>query len=415
MIYLIILILLLAFVYLYDYKDFSRYKWLCYILMYLIMGLTAGLKYRIGTDTFMYESHYEWAPKIENLAGYDFSKERYGILFMGFQSIFRSFTSDFLWMQLAHNMFVIGVFFWFFKSNTKHMFTALLLFYAFLYTFSMEVMREALAVSIFLLAWPLFLKGRWTWYYVLAFLAFGFHISSIIMFLLPIMYIPGIRQLFTFGRRQWIILPGVLIFAIGLYFLFYKYMALLAFTDQMAERVQTYSKNENFGGNTLNIVGSVSLFVKQALLPLLAMYCLNQRYNMPHGKGSFRQIKDNPNLLRLYKTEFMVIVGLMFVMLTIPIFIMQRYVHYFMPFSIIVISDWIFTYIIVGKKKMSLGFSYWIVMLAIPIYLESMNLMIPLNKAGTIKNYDIYYPYSSYLNPKVNPKREQAALILLRL
>lgn len=60
-------------------------------------------------------------------------------------------------MQICQAILVNIILFWFIKRNTKNIFFAVLIYYVFLYTnFMCEVMREACAVSMFLLSWEYF-------------------------------------------------------------------------------------------------------------------------------------------------------------------------------------------------------------------------------------------------------------------
>lgn len=408
MIYLIPLIFTLYLVYHYDYRGHTKYKVLCYVILLVLLICIAGFRYRLGGDSIMYENYFEWAPKIGELRASDFTKNRFAPGYVAMQSLIRTFTSDFMWLQLFHATIVCSIIFWFFYVNTKKPFIAVLLFYFMLYVFFlMEVMRESLAVCMFLISWPMLRDGKWLKYYLCSVLALCFHISSLFMLFLPLLLLPGIRNLFVFGKRQLIILPLVLIFGLAINAMFYKYIELISVSDTITERAQVYSKHESLGGAVLNPLGAMTFFVRYLLYGFLAIYFLNKRHGI-NASNIWKQEHSEMDYEKkeLSRLEFLFIVGSYFLTMAIPIFIFNRFNNYFFPFTIILISRWVFTNLKIYGRTIRMNIAYWGVLFLPMVYFQMVGYYNKANTNNDLRVYMKYYPYASRFDRTVDNKRE---------
>ena len=84
----------------------------------------------------------------------DYFSYRWEPLFIFFVALIKSTINDFIFFfQIVHSIIINSVVFWFISSNTKNKFTAVFLYFLFLYVLvNMEIAREALAVSVFLVS-----------------------------------------------------------------------------------------------------------------------------------------------------------------------------------------------------------------------------------------------------------------------
>ena len=119
-------------------------------------------------------------------------------------ALIKSTINDFIFFQIVHSIIINSVVFWFISSNTKNKFTAVFLYFLFLYVLvNMEIAREALAVSVFLVSVKFLQNKKYVAYYLLAIIAFLFHYGAAISFVFPLIY--GIRitlQINEFGIRK---------------------------------------------------------------------------------------------------------------------------------------------------------------------------------------------------------------------
>ncbi len=394
MIYLAIFIGLLILIYYYDWGGHYKERLFWFVLTLVIMICVTGLRYRIGTDSIRYENEYKEYPTLGELKAEHFKSTRYAPLYILFNSLCRTITPEFMLVQFMVSIFINSVVFWFLYKNTRHIFFGAFLYYIFLYlNLNTEVLREAMAVGMFLLSWPFFQKGRWWAYYPIIAVACLFHVSAFVLLLLPVVTIPGIRYFFTFGKRTWIICIVLLglTFAVKAYF--FDFIQVIALTENMAERAEVYSKKD-IGGAIFNFFGFISQFIRVIIYPLIAMLFIQRA-----RKAAHERIND--------KKEMVSLVSVYFGIMTIGIAILLRYNNYFLPFSFIVISNWAFSNLHFHKKTYRLKLFYWSL-----IFLPLVSVQIysayfaNFNSSGTLKAYMVYYPYYHRLDPQEDPDRE---------
>lgn len=399
MIYLIPLIIILVCCYVYDYRQQTKGRLLWWILLMIILICISGFRYRLGIDSIQYEGLFiAQKHTLSQLTLDDFKDTRFAPIYVLIATTGKTIFDDFMIVQFMVSIIVNCVIFYFFWKNTPHIFLAALLYYFFQYVnLNMEVLREALAVSFFLMAWPFFKKGKWLAYYGFCILAFFCHISAIALFFVPIFWLPGIRWFFQFGARTWFIGGLILIGSFAVNYFFFDFIKLLAFTENMAERAEVYSKND-LGTSGLNPMGVVSELIKFSIYPILALYFFNQSLKL-------RGIpKDNA----IQKLEFMVMIAIYVSLFSTGITIMKRYNNYFQFFSFIVMADWAFSYLNFQRKRIRLSFLSWIVIFIPLLFVSFYTFYLgDKNQSGSLKTYSVYYPYNSRFDGERDAQREK--------
>lgn len=425
MIYIILLILMLIGVYAYDIRGYRRNYKLSYWGLMVVLIIIAGLRYRIGTDSVLYESRYLAVPAIWDLFSFNFDSTRFEPGFLVFSSITRTFSPDFMWLQFTEAIVIDGVVFWFISKNSKHRFLSVTLYFLFLYlNLNTQVLREALAVAVFLLSWPFFRDGKWLQYYCTVIIACFLHTSAFFTLLLPLCCLPGIRECFVFGKRA--ILICLVIFGIGVFIQerFTAVFSLMAFTQRMMDRVNTYS-HDAMGGAYLNVLGVLSLFIRFCLYPLLAMWLAQKSYNFSRRKfhktifkGALltpeeKLLEKNEREERLQKNrsflrwELMVLMGVYLMVFSIPMFIFSRYFNYFGMFALVSVADMAYSKITwTNGRKIRLSNIAWSLVLAPLFFFVLYSYTAPATRSGSLKTYQIYYPYYTRLNPNTDTDRE---------
>ena len=394
MIYIFIFLLLIYLIYRYDYKHNERGRLFWLVVVTLIFIVLGGLHYRVGFDSLTYEKFYDKLSPLNTITPAKIESSRFAPGFVILASFTKLFNEEPVLLYFIQSGFLCAVVTWFFVKNTRNVFFAFLMFYAFCFTLLVfEQIRESIAVAFFLLAWPAFKSNNWLKYYILSFCALAFHTSATFMFILPIILLPGIKQLFIFGKRTWLFCLIVLAIAFVLQATFSQYIKLLAVTESMEELTGKYENTSFIKGN-LNILGIVSVIFRDILYPLLALVY----FNAIKKRGLF----DGNN----ERLEMFVILSIYISILSIGVPILSRYNNYFFFFPIVLISDWLFSVIIVGRRKVRFSFVYWIV-IVFPMFITQINsaYFTKMNNSGTKKGYMAYYPYTSYINKEKDADR----------
>lgn len=403
MIYLIPVLAVLAGCYIYDYRRRTDGKFLLWIILLITFICIAGFRYRMGGDTIQYNIYFEKLPTLNRLSAINFAENRYAPGFIALCSFCKTIVNDFMLVQFVVSLIVNSVVFYFFWKNTKNPFFALFLYSFLLYlALNMEVLREALAVSCFLLAWPFFRDGKWIYYLCCCAIALLFHISAIVLFLLPLICVPGIKFFFKFGVRTWFVCGFLLAFSFLISYFFFDFIKMIAITDNMMERADAYANNVWGGSHSLNISGFITKTIKYILYPALAMYFINEsRKNKIENDSS------------LEKKEALAVTSIYISIVSVSILILQRYNNYLLFFPFLLISDWMFSTFKVGAKKVKMGFvSGMIIILPLIILSFTTFYFQPINKEGTIRTYMLYYPYTSGFDKALDPDREKLILYL---
>lgn len=394
--YLIIILGLLILTYIYDYRRSSTGKLLWYVITFIALVALAGLRYRIGIDSIRYEGYYKEVPVLWELKYSYFAKVRWEPGFVVLLSACKSISKDFTLFQLVHAFIVNSAVFILFWKNSRNPFLGILLycFYSYL-ALNTEVLREALAVALFLFAWPYFKRNNFLVYYLFILGAISMHIGAIVCLFCPIFVIPKVRYLFTFGKRTFVICAAILIVGFAINQLFFNYVKLLSFSATLVDRATAYAEND-LGKSTYNIMGILGNIVKWILYPIIAMYFLNKEFSqMPDKKRS-----------AFLHAEVLAMVSIYIAVLTIVINIFHRFNSYFIIFSILLVSDWVFSTLKVKAKRYRLNFIYWCLVL-LPSFVFLLRAEFgPIGYGGRLKNYMTYYPYSSRLDPQEDRNRE---------
>lgn len=399
MIYFVILLLLVLLSYRYDYcrREQGRMVWI--IVIWLLFVLIAGLRYRIGTDSIRYETFYGELPGLDNLRTQDFTHTKYarfgpGYIFLN--SVVKTFSDDFMIFQFVHALIVCSAVVYFLYKNARSVFFALAMFFVFQYlNLLTEVLRESLAVSVFLLAWPFFRDGKWIQWYLMSLLALTFHISAAMMFVLPLLCIPGLRELFVFGKRTIPVFIFIVIMAIAINKMFFQYIQLLELSDNVSDRATAYSKSA-YGTSSLSFFGVLYYVIVYITYPMIALYYITRRDGGVRLKNDFSKV-EMLSLLSMYVVIF-----------TLFIQIMGRFNNYLIFFSILVLSDFVYTNIHQLNKVFRLKFIYWL-MFVTPLFCGHIYsaYISAGSKGGTYKAYMAYYPYSSRLEMSKDQTREK--------
>lgn len=187
MIYFIILPYLALLALYYDFGRAKGGRLLNYLLVFVILVCLAGFRYKVGGDTHRYMLVHDVMPPLNDLFEVDLGLEKLQPLWLLLSSIAKTVDKEFYVLQLMHALIVNSIIFLFIKSNTKYIFTAILLYCIAVYPFfNFEILRESLAVCMFLLSIKYYKENRWAGYYFYVSLAFLFHFSAFFLFFLPL-------------------------------------------------------------------------------------------------------------------------------------------------------------------------------------------------------------------------------------
>ncbi len=300
------------------------------IIVFTIVILISALrKYTVGKD--LAGHYYNTFLRIRNLPwNVALNVTSYEKGYVGFYKIVGAIFNDPQWMIVIHSFFVFGIIGWFIYKNSEDVVLSVSLFILCnIWFMEMTMMRQAMAVSMGLVATEIWKHTEWkTRRYVLFGLtvlpAVSFHSTGIVIAVFPLFeYLP-------FKRKSifWTSLALMIVFV--LYDYVYKFMAgIISFTRDYKD----FYEGTEYGTASINLFALYELFI--------AVFCFALAYwIMVYRSGSPRVTKmeninkiDEDNLvLNDNYLMYMVLLLVMCRMLRLRIYIITRMAYYFIPF-----------------------------------------------------------------------------------
>lgn len=241
----------------------------------------------------------------------------------------------------------------------------------------MEILREALAISIFLISYNAFINKKWLWYYLGVLIAFFFHLSAIILIIFPLF-----RTRFTFNTFVIILVSMSIV--------------LSFFRDEILDIILSFVTNEKliwaaitYLRLEINFNGIIFILASKVLAPLLFLY--------------LSEIKLK------YKPEIKTLIYLYVIISLVSIFIepFYRFTNYITPFYYVFIinvliriysSDYFFR-----LRQPVIAFC-----VVIPLIFQTYYFMRSTSSvvSGT-RYYRVWTPYYSVFHQVEDEKREK--------
>lgn len=379
--YLLLFIMLLVSTLLYDGKKHTKQSDAVYWMCCLALILFAGLRYRVGGDTLSYHDDYPLFPEFRAFTTTDFSLLKYEPLFYTIVAIAKLFSKEFWVFQLFQAIIVnVSVFIVINRYVKYRCFAALLYFIFFYLYFNMEIMREAVAISVFLLASNSLIKGKYFVYYICAIVAVFFHISAIFIFIFPLLY-----KLLSSMRYFFILL---IIMSIVYVVMIANPEIILFLPLKVALKLYSYI---SIGASSM---GTLILYFIHAFA-LFMLYSLGRRID------SLRPL-----------LPFLLINVLIF---TLSSFVQgfYRITNYFALFEVICIAkEWEYLRPQWLKKQLSIFGLFLSFSCLLTLKTFSLTLNTSVYAANT-RFYNLYIPYESIFSPKQHKLRENIYYIQL--
>lgn len=378
MVYLIPLPFIFWGIYKYDYlggHDSSyMYK---FLMLYFI--IISGISYKVGSDVPEYMLEYNiinW----QDIQNVGFLSNRQ-FLWLLLENVCKELVPSFSFFKLIIAILFYLLTFSFFKVFTRYKYAALLLFYFIMsFDINFNILRQSLAIAIFLKSLQLLNRNQVAKAVILIFISVLFHNSAVFLLIIPFLNIVNIRKHIVF-----------LLFSL-LFFFFLPSEIYLTIFDLVLR----------------------SIFDTGDDILLMAEQYFNSRYGVSQGFSIVLFIQTLVNtsvllfLLRKSELPSLILWGLyLYILINLianQIPIIYRLSLYFTPVYIVSITEFIRILttlkIIVSQRRLAV-FLLIVLFLVIPI----RNLFL-VNPTYEKPQYVQYYPYYSVFTKKVDTTRE---------
>ena len=391
MVYLVLFLLMLIGIYVYDVKGFQKKKLEFFYFILILLSFTSGLSYRLGTDILSYEASYEDYLTLQDIDswGYFTSMDNRMPLWVFISSFFHTLGLPFVAFHLFQTMIVNLAVGYVVKKYSNAWFTVLVLYYVTLFPmFNYEIMRESFAVSVFLFSIPYLLHSQYLKYYICAFIAFGFHLSAFVLFLVPLINVIPTNK---WGRTIGLLLPLLIIVFANI---FSSNLLMLLEVDLFEEQANFYFSNERYATSRMSLSFLINIFF-YIFLP----FALFNKFKY-EGEGK---------LLDIYR---LVVIFVIVYSCTIIVPIFYRINNYFTVFLLIYLAG------LLNCRKALLCLSSRclnpIGRIVLALFVMSKIYIFFTSSIGdsSFPSYRRYYPYSSVFTKQMDKEREYIYYVL---
>lgn len=383
--YVVVFILLIIPIYQYRHHQADKSNITYYFVEFIILTFLMGLRYRVGGDSLRYEEYYLYQPSLSELF-----KIKNWVL-EGFQpgwtllcALCKSISSEFWVLQLTQSLIVNGIIFYCANKYCRYRYSFILIYFLTQYLyFNCEIMREAIAVSIFVFSFKYLVTRNYLKYYTFCTIAFLFHASAIILFILPLLY------LFIAKKKGLRLYLTLLITAFCILLLSGLITAYLS-TYIFSQNTFILAKINDIGtGSGLNIFGIIGKLL--VLSPIIiTQYCVTQSNKSDTEAENF--------ILSMYL--LVAIVG----MFVLPL---NRLENYFVIFFLMYFTNFICS----SNYRRRLGalIPTTVLIFSISQFIWYYSLVVSNGTLNTeFRKYQRYVPYHSIIDPQKDSEREKA-------
>lgn len=246
--YIIPLLLSVLCIVLYDTERVRRCREIMFWVLFAYISLLFGLRDMIGYDTIhLYTGAYASYPTWQEIAaGADSNYPSFAPAFGWFIVICKTLHVPYWGFQLAVAAFMNFAVFYFVRKHVKARFTAVLLYLACMaMTINIEILRQGMAIGVFLLSYDWLRARKWIYYYGSVVVACMFHMSAVVLAFVPLVMIARVNL-----DRKFIIyfLASALVVAL-MYACVDQVATLFGATYGGKIMIYTFTYNENIGLN----------------------------------------------------------------------------------------------------------------------------------------------------------------------
>ncbi len=377
MIYLFVLIFLLLCAALLDRKVDKRLQKLGYALAYIILIILLTLRFRVGGDSLFYQDAFATMPDLKGLSRLDLLLLDYQPLWYLLTAIVKSTIDDFMFFQFIHAVIINTAIFYLIPKYTERKFLAVLVYYIVFYLyFGTEILRESLAVIVFLFAYPLIFKKKYISYYLLCFVAYLFHAFAMFTFL-----VPALVYVFRKPIKLYHMLAIAIITALAPSIISNVIINLFDFSPYISRQIRYYTELEiNINGILKNLFD---------VMPVFLVMLLQRKYN-----------RVDPILIPAVNMYFITI------LLSVSIAGALRLSNYFVFFFYIALINTFLSHQQFKIPEFRTQLLMIVILLIISKSFYYMRDMSRYNYGYPAHFYNLYLPYNSVFDPEINRTRE---------
>lgn len=306
----------------YDYlnKREKNTKLVYFLLILFLSGMFAFREYIFenpGTDYFEYK-HWFDIITIHRFRNSTFNSIGFNAMIL----LFKTLHLNFFVFLFAVGLIINNLIFGFTKRNCENFALSTLVYIAFVYGSTFNIMRQWIAVALFVYSWNYILNKKYIHYYICIAIAATFHTSAVLLVLIPLLFLVDTRYMTAMAV---IVLAGIVLFFnpnVLNSILFSGRFSLLSSYEMYTSRSTGYS---NYVYPT--ICGTLLFLI-----------------------GIFREKFEDENFKKLY---LLLSIAFAFSLASMRSFMFSRFLSYFLPILLIMIP--MLTRLFMKKDRVIVG------------------------------------------------------------
>lgn len=356
-----------------------------YNILFILLFLLSGLSYRIGTDVGNYMNEFKYT-SWSYLDFSDISLSARQPFWVLLENVCKEIYDDFALFKIIISGIVCYTIFYFYRTNTKYIFTALFFYYIYLsFDINFNILRQSLSISSFIGSYIFYSKKKYILTCLCLISSILFHNSAVFLLVVPLLMLVKMRKHFYMNFLILIILCVLVItFQINI-----KMFSFLwdSSDGDFGRLSYMYLNSDEYGSADYSVI-SIIFYM------LLFIFITINYY-----KSGASQL----NLLLLFLYIF-----IFFGSAKVPI--LGRIKHYFTPFYILAICNGV-GFFIKNIKTKSIALKQGLIFLIFIIisYIPIRYFFVVNPRIDKLNIYQ-YYPYYSIIDPKKSIDRERNML-----
>lgn len=200
MIYVFSIIACFCLAWVYDVMEYPKGKWNWYYLLLFWFIVISGFQYMVGSDMPVYVNEYNtyYDSLRFDVGTADIEGKRQpGWVLLSF--ICRQITHDFILFKLIQAIFVNTAIFTFFKKESNHLFTCILIYAITSYLIiNFNILRQSFAIGFILYFISSYKERKYLLSFWYLFMAFMFHNMTFVALIIPVFGIIKYKKQYAF-------------------------------------------------------------------------------------------------------------------------------------------------------------------------------------------------------------------------
>jgi hypothetical protein len=243
-------------------------------------------------------------------------------------------------------------------------------------------MRQALAISVFLLSYDFLVEKKFIKFWLCSFIAFLLHASAFVLFFLPFVLFLRVNKI--------IYIVFFISFVFGFYLQsnFYSLPDYLIFSDLLQAKAEMYLSETELVGGQMSVLGLTYNALLRIIAPIIVLWIMKRQLGVT------------------FKFESLIVLYCVLVIISMQLSLVSRIANYFLPFYALLWAEFFRCAKQYGIRIKGRRISQSIIIFFL-FSIIVFNYSVYFKKTNGIFEGRRFYPYHSIINKQTDDNRER--------